>query len=264
MATALDRYIEGESPVHGLDGRVKLLLALACILALSLLPAGAWGAMAAIAALIWWAVGQARVGLGRILRRSFVALPFALAAVTLLFSRPGAELFSLALGPLRLTATDVGLTAFVSVVLKSWLSVQAALLLTATSHVSEVLRALRALRLPAVLVAVLSFAYRYLFVLTDEAQRMLRARECRAAAAPGRPAGRSIAWRAAVTGQMAGTLFLRAYERSERIYVAMLCRGFDGELLSLRQRGLSSAEQGLLLVGGALLAGVVLIAYLLS
>lgn len=263
MATILERYIEGESPVHRLDGRVKLLLTLACILALSLLPAGAWGGMAAIAALIWWAVLQARVGLGAILRRSLIALPFALAALTLLFSRPGAALFSLALGPLRLTASDAGLVAFVSVLLKSWLSVQAALLLTATSQFSDLLRALRALHLPAVLVAVLSFAYRYLFVLTEEAQRMLRARECRAAAAPGRKAGRSVAWRAAVTGRMVGTLFLRAYERSERIYVAMLCRGYNGELLSLRQRPLSSAEQGLLLVGVALLAGIVFLTHLL-
>lgn len=213
--------------------------------------------------MIWWAAWRSQVGLALILRRSFVALPFALAAATLIFTRPGAPLFSLALGGLRLTATDVGLAAFAGVVVRSWLSVQAALLLTATTPFPALLRALRGLGLPALLVSVLGFAYRYMFVLVDEAQRMLRARDCRSAALPGRRAGRSVAWRAGVTGRMAGTLFLRAYERSERIYVAMLSRGYDGEPRALGVRRLTSAEQGLLLVGGALLAAIVLLAYVL-
>ena len=100
-------------------------------------------------------------------------------------------------------------------------------------------------------------------VMVDEAQRMLRAREVRSAEAPGRPAGRSLRWRAAVVGQMVGTLFLRSYERSERIYVAVLSRGFDGEIRSLGGRRLSSSDQGLLLVGGAVLAGIVLVAHAL-
>lgn len=262
-SASLDRYIDGESPVHALDPRVKLLLTFAAILALGLLPPGAWAEVLAIAALIWWAVIRSQVGLGVILRRAFVALPFTLAAVTLLFSRPGTPLFELALGPLRLTATEAGLVAFAGVVVKSWLSVQAALLLTATTHFTDVLGGLRALRLPTVMVAILSFAYRYLFVMVDEAQRMLRAREVRSAEAPGRPAGRSLRWRAAVVGQMVGTLFLRSYERSERIYVAMLSRGFDGEIRAIGGRRLSSAEQGLMLVGGAVLAAIVLVAYAL-
>jgi cobalt/nickel transport system permease protein len=261
-SSQLDRYIEGASPIHRADARVKLVLTLGCVLALALLPVGSWLAMAAVAMLLWVAIFQAQVGPGTMLRRSFVALPFALAAATLIFSRPGAALFTLALGPLRLVATDAGLLAFVSVVLKSWLSVQAALLLMATTHFTAVLQALRALRLPAVLVAILSFAYRYLFVLTEEAQRMLRARECRSAEAAGRVAGRSLAWRAGVVGQMAGTLFLRSYERSERIYVAMLSRGYNGELRSLGERPLGSTELGLLLVGGATLAAITLLANL--
>jgi cobalt/nickel transport system permease protein len=260
-STSLDRYIDGQSPVHALDARVKLLLTLACVLALALLPPGAWGGMLACALLIWWAVLRSRVGLGTILGRAFVALPFALVAVTLVFARPGETLFSLRLGPLNLTATDAGLVAFVSVVIKSWLSVQAALLLTATTHFTAVLYALRALRLPEIMVSILAFAYRYLFIMVDEAQRMLRARECRAAELPGARAGGSIAWRASVVGRMAGTLFLRAYERSERIYVAMLSRGYDGQLRALSARPLERAERGLLIIGGATLAAIVYLAY---
>lgn len=260
---SLDRYIDGQSPVHALDARVKLLLALASVLALALLPAGAWAGLLACALLIWWATIRSGVGLGTILGRAFVALPFALMAVTLVFARPGDPLFSLTLGPLRLTATEAGLVAFASVVLKSWLSVQAVLLLTATTHFTAVLAALRALHLPAALVAILGFAYRYLFVMVDEAERLLRARACRSAELPGRKGGRNIAWRAAVVGRMAGTLFIRAFERSERIYLAMLARGYSGELRSLGARRLSSAEQGLLVVGCALLAAILFLSYLL-
>lgn len=259
--SALDRYIDSESPVHALDARVKLLLTLACILALGLLPPGAWAGIATIATILWWAVLRARIGLGLVMRRAFVALPFALVALTLVFSRPGVPLLRLPLGPLTLTATDAGLIAFASVLVKSWLSVQAALLLTATTHFTDVLHALRALRLPAVLVAILSFAYRYLFVLVDEAQRMLRARECRSAELPGQRPGGSIVWRATVVGQMVGTLFLRSYERSERIYVAMLSRGYSGELRALHHRPLSRREQGLLFVGGGILAAIVFLTY---
>jgi cobalt/nickel transport system permease protein len=244
----LDRYIDCQSPVHALDARVKLLLTLGFILALALLPPGAWLATGVAGAALWWAVLRAKVGLGTILGRAFVALPFALVAVTLVFSRPGATLFRLELGPLLLTATDAGLVAFVSVVVKSWLSVQAALLLTATTHFTDLLYALRGLRLPSVLVAILGFAYRYLFILVDEAQRMLRAREVRSAERPGVKAGGSLAWRAGVVGQMVGTLFVRSYA---------------GEVRTLRARPLSSSEQGLLFVGGAALAGLVLLAYVL-
>jgi cobalt/nickel transport system permease protein len=261
--SALERYIDAASPVHALDARVKLLLALAAILALGLLPPDAWPGALVIAALIWLAVLKARVGLATILRRAFVALPFALAALTLVFSRPGEPLLQIALGPVVLRATDGGLLAFAAVVVKSWLSVQAALLLTATTHFTDLLHALRALRLPAVLVATLSFAYRYLFVLVDEAQRLVRARACRSAALPDRHAGGSIAWRAGVVGRMVGTLFLRSYERSERIYVAMLARGFSGELRAVTPRSLSSVEQGLLLLGASALAAIVLLSYTL-
>lgn len=260
--STLDRYIDGQSPVHNLDARVKLLLTLAYILTMALLPPGAWVAILVLAMMLWWAVLRAQVGLRTILTRAFVALPFALVAVTLLFTRPGAQLLRISLGPLVLTVSDVGLVAFASVVLKSWISVQAALLLTATTHFTDVLYALRALHLPKSLVAILSFAYRYLFVMIDEAQCMLRARECRSAELPGRRAGGSIVWRAGVVGQMVGTLFLRSYERSERIYVAMLSRGFSGELHMLGSRPLSSSDQGLLLVGSATLAAIVLVSYL--
>ncbi|MGE5462839.1 MAG: energy-coupling factor transporter transmembrane component T, partial [Syntrophothermus sp.] len=84
-----------------------------------------------------------------------------------------------------------------------------------------------------VLTTIISFLYRYLFVLTDEVVRMMRARQSRSAAAAGLRSGGSVTWRARTAGNMAGQLFLRSYERSDRIYNAMLSRGYRGELMTI-------------------------------
>ena len=92
--------------------------------------------------------------------------------------------------------------------------------------------------------------YRYMFVLVDEAQRMLRSRAARSAGV-GRGTGGSVAWRARVAGGMAGSLFLRTLDRTERIYMAMLARGYDG---TIRQRAAPSVSGAAIGVAGVTLA----------
>lgn len=237
----LERYIDGASPIHALDARVKLVLAVTTIVCAALLPPQSWLALVALTALTWATIITSGIGLKIILRRALVALPFLAVVVTIIFSVPGQPVFTLPLGFMTLTATDAGLLRFFTIVWKSWVSIQVALVLTATTHFFDILRALGALRLPKIMVALLSFMYRYLFVLVDEAQRLLRARDCRSAALHGTGGG-SIWWRAKVTGQLVGTLFLRAFERSERIYVAMLARGYAGDLRSLSTRPLRASD----------------------
>jgi cobalt/nickel transport system permease protein len=102
--------------------------------------------------------------------------------------------------------------------------------------------------------------YRYMFVLVDEGQRLMRAREARSADLAGQRSGGSLLWRARVTGDMIGTLFLRTYERSERIYQAMLARGYTGEFRALGQREVKRREFALSGAGLLLLACVALLA----
>ena len=130
---------------------------------------------------------------------------------------------------------------FATIALKSWVSVQAALLLAFTTPFHDLVDALRQLRLPTIMVAIVSFMYRYLSVLGGEATRMARARASRSAD-PGGRGGGSVIWRARVTGSMVGSLFLRSYERSERIYAAMQARGFEGEFRHIHSRPLAAAE----------------------
>jgi cobalt/nickel transport system permease protein len=241
-ASAFDRFHAGHSLLHRLDPRVKVVLTVAFILSTVLLPDGAW-----LGFLLSWALVlglSALSGLGVVFtfRRSFIALPFALAGLTAIFAIPGTPLAVWSLGPWTLVATDAGLLRFVSIVLRSWLSVQVAVLLVATTPFPDVIHALGHLHVPRLLVAIISFMYRYMFVLVDESMRLLRAREARSARLPARQSGGALAWRARVAGNMVGQLFLRSYERSERIYNAMLARGFQGQMLTLNPHSMRSSD----------------------
>ena len=237
MTTAagfLDRYLEGGSWFHRADARVKLVMALGFIFATTSIPPGKWAGFACMLALVWLAAGVSRVGLARVFLRSLVAIPFILIALPTVFTKPGAPLFELDLAVFTLTGTKEGLDFFISVLLKSWASVTAAVVLTATTPPLQLLGALRSLRVPAVLVAIVMLMYRYLFVLVEEAQSMMRARAARSAfiinKTGGRKPGGSLVWRAKSAGGMAGSLFIRTLDRSERIYMAMVARGYDGTL----------------------------------
>lgn len=233
----LDRAVAGTSPIHRADPRLKFIATVATILAISLLPVGAFVALA----LMWLALASCGViaGLGpwRLSRSGVIAAPFLLAAVPLIFVRPGDPLFDI--GPL--TVSGEGIVIFATIAAKSWLSVQAALLLTFTTPFHDLVDALRDLRVPRILVEIIGFMYRYLGVLGDEAARMLRARTARSAAGA-TTGGRSLRWRAGVTGSMVGSLFLRSYERSERVYAAMRARGFDGTYPHLAAERIGTIE----------------------
>jgi cobalt/nickel transport system permease protein len=109
------------------------------------------------------------------------------------------------------------------------------------------------LHVPAVLTTIVSFLYRYLFVLTDEVMRLLRARESRSATVAGMRSGRNVVWRARVTGNMAGQLFLRSYERSDRIYNAMLARGYSGQLRTLHPHVMKNSDWSFAALSGVII-----------
>ena len=230
---AFDRFHHGHSPIHNLDPRIKVMVTVAFILSNALLPDGAWLAFLLAWAFVLIANAYSGLGIGFTLRRSFVALPFALIAITVLFSIPGQAIFTFRLLMSKLTITDAGLLRFVSIVIRSWLSVQMAILLVAVTEFPKIVHALNHLRVPTIITVIISFLYRYLFVLADEVLRLLRARQARSAAAAGKSAGGNVMWRARIAGHMAGQLFLRSYERSDRIYNAMLSRGYKGELMTI-------------------------------
>jgi cobalt/nickel transport system permease protein len=152
--------------------------------------------------------------------------------------------------------TDVGLWRLAAVLARSWLSLLAAATLILTTPFTALLKAMRGLGVPLILTAIIALMYRYLYVLVEEASRMMRARDARSGDDGGGHSGGSLRWRARVAGHMIGTLFLRTYERSERIYQAMLARGYTGEIRVLAESRLSRAQ---LAVGAALILLLALI-----
>jgi len=124
-----------------------------------------------------------------------------------------------------------------NVAIKSTVSVLAVILLSSTTPFPELLKGLEKLRVPRLLTTIMSFMYRYIFVLSDELQRMRRARDSRGWS------GKWL-WQAKVIGHMIAALFLRSYERGERVYAAMLARGYDGGLRTIYLYDFGAVELG--------------------
>jgi cobalt/nickel transport system permease protein len=262
----LDPYHSGCSLVHRTDARVKLVLALAFILTTTLTPVGAWPLYLLLLVIVLSLEVLSDVGVGYILKRALLALPFILAALPLIFTIPGISLFSFTLGVWEFSASIQGVERFTSIAMKSWISIQMAILLTTTTPFPDILAAMRAMRIPRMLVAIFGLMWRYLFVFADEALRLLRARTARSGVSDdsGLRIGGSIAWRAQTAGGLAGNLFVRSLERSERIYVAMLARGYDGEVRSLPQEKIEPFNWIILGFGGAMLILVLALSIVIS
>jgi len=219
----LDEYSGLRSPVHRLDPRAKLLGFAVLIMVCVTTPPGLYAAFAAYLGLELVLLWLSRLPLKHVARRMLIVLPFILvvAAFIPFFDKGGG---SYNLGPVRISAH--GLLVLWNVAAKSTVSVLAVILLSSTTPFADLLRGMERLRMPRLLVALLSFTYRYIFVLVDEAQRMRRARDSRGWS------GKWL-WQAKVIGHMIAALFLRSYERGERVYAAMLARGYDGGLRTL-------------------------------
>ena len=187
----LDRYIERDSVLHQFDARLKFVLAILVIVSISLLPRASWSALAIAWVTLALLSATAYLGPFRLSRGALFALPFMLAALPLIFTRPANILATFELGPLPLSISGQGLEEFATIAIKSWVSVQVALLLTFTTPFHDLVAGLRRLRMPAIIVGTISFMYRYLAVLSDEAGRMMRARAARSASPDGTGGGTS-------------------------------------------------------------------------
>ena len=181
---------------------LKLGAALACVLLIVLLPRTAWGLHLAIAAGLAAIAIASRASLRQLLLRLLLVEPFVLGIALLALLRP-----------------DGGLL-FLSMITKSTLCLACMILLTATTRFSDILGVLRRLRVPALLITTLALTHRFMFVLVEEMQRMLRARRSRTFVED-----RAATWSG--SSQVAGRLFVRASERAERVYLAMCARGWE-------------------------------------
>ena len=239
---SIDRYVDVASLVHRADARLKCGGTVVFIAAVTSLPVAVWMYLGAFCAGVWLLALVSRIGLARTFKRSLIAVPFLMVAVPTIFTFEGRTLQSWDLGLMTLTPTYEGLVFVATIMWKGWIAVTASVVLASTTRYLDISAALRWFRVPALLVAVMEMMYRYVFLLGAEGRRMLAARRSRSAAAPGLSSGGSVPWRARVTGQMAGSLFVRTLNRAERVHMAMASRGYDGGAVAAAMRRLTVTE----------------------
>lgn len=232
----IDRYSELNSFIHRLDPRTKLIATMAFILAVALTLPDRWQAFAVYFSLVAVLIVLSRVPVLYVLKRSLVIVPFVLLiAIFIPFFKEGEVAGSYNIWLWQVSVTYSGLQVLWNILVKAWLSILSLILLTSTTKVSNLLKGLEQLRVPRVMIMILSFMYRYIFILVDEVMRMKQARDSRSF-------GGSRWWQLRTIGNMIGTLFIRSYERGERIYAAMLARGFDGHSRTLNRLDFKRAD----------------------
>lgn len=223
----LDQYSDLDSVIHKLDPRTKLITILCFVLAVVITPATQWRAFPCYFVFIGILLLLSKLPLLYVLKRALAVLPFVLLIGIFNLFKSGEALASIHIGHWEIAVTHEGLLVFRTVLIKASLSIMGLILLSSTTKFPALLRGLQQLRMPRVMIVTLSFAYRYIFVLVDEAMRMRRARDSR-------NFGGKRLWQMKTVGNMVGTLFLRSYERGERVYTAMVSRGYDGEIREAR------------------------------
>jgi cobalt/nickel transport system permease protein len=209
-------HYHGHSPLHRAPAHLKVLVLLGFVILVVATPRDWFAAYAGFLAVLAGVVAVSGVPPTYLLKRMVVEVPFVVFALLMPF---------VATGPrtefLGLTVSAAGLMAGWALLAKGTLGVLASLTLAATTEPRDLLDGLERLRLPQQLVQILGFMIRYLDVVTDEMRRMRIARESR-----GFTARNPRHW--PVVARSAGALFIRSYERGERVHLAMLSRGYTG------------------------------------
>ncbi|MEU0300138.1 cobalt ECF transporter T component CbiQ [Streptomyces sp. NPDC006175] len=211
-------YRHGHSPVHALPPHCKLAAVLCFVVAVVSTPREAVWAFGLYALLLAAVAALARIPAGFLLKRLVIEVPFVAFALLMPFVVPGEQTELLGV-----PVSVPGLWGAWNVLAKGTLGVAASVILASTTELRSLLLGLQRLRLPPLLVQIASFMIRYGDVITDELRRMSIARRSRGFEARG-----VRHW--SVLAKTAGALFIRSYERGERVHLAMVSRGYTGTM----------------------------------
>lgn len=220
----IDKYSDFHSPIHNLDPRTKILATILIVISLVLTKPSDFLNFLVYFIIIAFITFLARIRIFYILKRASIVLPFVLLVTIFIpFMKHGNIIGSYNLRIFELNITQEGLFIIWNVAVKSYLSSMCLVLLSSTTPFSKLLKGFEKLGLPIIFVMLLSFMYRYIFVLVDETLKMNNAMHARNVRL-------DHVRRLRVLGNIVGSLFLRTYERAERIYMVMISRGFDGHI----------------------------------
>jgi cobalt/nickel transport system permease protein len=216
-------YVHEHSPVHRMAPEAKLVAALGMVVSIAITPREAIWAFATYALLIGAIATVSRIRLGFIGLRLLAIAPFVLFAFLIPFVATGE---TIEIGFVEVSVA--GLWGAWNILIKAVLGASVSILLTATTEVADIIRGLAVLHVPTLFISIATFMIRYLELISDELGRMRIAMASR---------GYDPRWISQMRpiAASAGALFVRSYERGERIHSAMVSRGFNGEMPTLER-----------------------------
>ncbi len=214
-------YLPGTSAVHRMPAEVKIVAAFLVVCCVVVTPREAFAVFGGFLVLLVGTWLLARIPLRWIAKRSLIEAPFVVLAVLLPFTggAPTVEWLGVAL-------SEPGLLAAWNILVKGTLGVLTSLTLAATTPLRDLLFGLQRLRAPSMVVTIATLMLRYVDVITAEARRMRMARISRGH-------DPRFLWQVGATARGVGALFIRSYERGERVHLAMLSRGWTGDMPQL-------------------------------
>lgn len=216
-------YLPGTSAVHRLPAEVKIVAAFVVVICVVATPREAFGVFAGYLVLLGAVWVVARIPVGWIARRSLIEAPFVVLAVLLPFTggEPRLEWLGLSL-------SEPGLLGAWNILVKGTLGVLTSLTLAGTTPLRELLLGMQRLRAPTLVMTIATLMLRYIDVIAGEARRMRISRISRGH-------DPRFLWQAGATARGVGALFVRSYERGERVHLAMLSRGWNGRMPRLSE-----------------------------
>lgn len=234
----LDFLAQGDTAIHRLDPRAKVLVTLAFVMTVVSFEKYELSAIFPFFIFPAVIIALADLPAGYIARKVAMLCPFA--AIVALFNPLFDRGTMVAFGPLNISG---GWISFASVLIKSALTISAAFILICVTGFPAICRAMEKLGMPRAFAVQLLFLYRYIFVLTEEGSRVSRARELRSNGKSGMGM-KSFA-------PLLSHLLLRTWLRAERVHMAMLARGFEGNFNTCHQFTFGKRETAFLLCWSA-------------
>lgn len=227
-------YVHRHSPIHSLAPHAKILAILGLLVIVVATPIQNYLAFIAYFSLVIALVLIAKLPIWQSLKRTTIEIPFIFFAILMPFVSPDKEAAKI---------------AAISIIAKATIGTLLAIILSGTTPAREILRGFETLKMPALIVQIASFMLRYLNVINDEMERMTVARASRGFEPKGIRDWKFLA-------AAAGALFIRSYERGERVHLSMISRGYDGKLPSVQSQLV--AKQEILIIIATLFLALVL------
>ena len=227
-------YVHRHSPIHSLAPHAKILAILGLLVIVVATPIQNYIAFIAYFSLVIALVLIAKLPIWQSLKRTTIEIPFIFFAILMPFVSPDKEAAKI---------------AAISIIAKATIGTLLAIILSGTTPAREILRGFETLKMPALIVQIASFMLRYLNVINDEMERMTVARASRGFEPKGIRDWKFLA-------AAAGALFIRSYERGERVHLSMISRGYDGKLPSVQSQLV--AKQEILIIIATLFLALVL------